>query len=182
LSALHSRCDDLDTRQVLLENLIDEERGAGNHPALWLKFAQGARTHPRRGAGGRAAAGGQCAASSTLKVSDATFFEASLPELTTKAATTAPHQAFECEDQRYIAIGVERDEQWPGFCRALPRSRRLKRSRKSIILPPAASKRCVRSRAFRKPRTRSRMPPPTLGQHTEEVLRAAGLGAPEPKG
>jgi crotonobetainyl-CoA:carnitine CoA-transferase CaiB-like acyl-CoA transferase len=35
------------------------------------------------------------------------------------AATTAPHQAFECEDQRYLAIGVERDEQWPGFCRAL---------------------------------------------------------------
>jgi crotonobetainyl-CoA:carnitine CoA-transferase CaiB-like acyl-CoA transferase len=35
------------------------------------------------------------------------------------AATTAPHQAFECEDHRYLAIGVERDEQWPGFCRAL---------------------------------------------------------------
>ena len=35
------------------------------------------------------------------------------------AATTAPHQAFECEDRRYIAIGVERDEQWPGLCRAL---------------------------------------------------------------
>jgi pyrroloquinoline-quinone synthase len=40
LSTLHSRCDDLATRQVLLENLIDEERGAENHPALWLKFAQ----------------------------------------------------------------------------------------------------------------------------------------------
>ena len=40
LSALHSRCDDLETRQVLLENLIDEERGAENHPALWLKFAE----------------------------------------------------------------------------------------------------------------------------------------------
>jgi pyrroloquinoline-quinone synthase len=40
LSALHSRCDDLATRQALLENLIDEERGAENHPALWLKFAQ----------------------------------------------------------------------------------------------------------------------------------------------
>jgi pyrroloquinoline-quinone synthase len=40
LSALHSRCDDLATRQVLLENLIDEERGADNHPALWLKFAE----------------------------------------------------------------------------------------------------------------------------------------------
>jgi len=35
------------------------------------------------------------------------------------ASTTAPHQAFECEDQRYLAVGVERDEQWPGFCRAL---------------------------------------------------------------
>jgi pyrroloquinoline-quinone synthase len=40
LSAMHSRCDDLETRQALLENLIDEERGAENHPELWLKFAQ----------------------------------------------------------------------------------------------------------------------------------------------
>ncbi len=39
LSALHSRCDVLETRQVLLENLIEEERGAGNHPELWLRFA-----------------------------------------------------------------------------------------------------------------------------------------------
>ncbi|MBI3758495.1 MAG: CoA transferase, partial [Deltaproteobacteria bacterium] len=41
------------------------------------------------------------------------------PPLGSAASTTAPHQAFQCEDQRYIAIGVERDEQWPGFCRAL---------------------------------------------------------------
>ena len=40
LSALHSRCDDFETRQVLLENLIDEERGDENHPELWLRFAQ----------------------------------------------------------------------------------------------------------------------------------------------
>lgn len=33
--------------------------------------------------------------------------------------TTAPHQAFECEDKRFITIGVERDEQWPCFCRAM---------------------------------------------------------------
>jgi pyrroloquinoline-quinone synthase len=38
LSPLHSRCEDLATRQTLLENLIDEERGAGNHPELWLRF------------------------------------------------------------------------------------------------------------------------------------------------
>ncbi len=35
------------------------------------------------------------------------------------ASTTAPHQVFECEDQRFLAVGVERDEQWPGFCRAI---------------------------------------------------------------
>ncbi len=40
LSALHSRCDDLATRQVLLNNLIDEEDGERNHPELWLRFAE----------------------------------------------------------------------------------------------------------------------------------------------
>lgn len=40
LSALHSRCEDLQTRQMLLENLIEEERGAENHPELWLRFAE----------------------------------------------------------------------------------------------------------------------------------------------
>jgi crotonobetainyl-CoA:carnitine CoA-transferase CaiB-like acyl-CoA transferase len=35
------------------------------------------------------------------------------------AATAVPHQAFECEDRKYVAVGVERDHQWPGFCRAL---------------------------------------------------------------
>ena len=39
ISALHSRCDDLATRQALLENLRDEEEGVENHPALWLRFA-----------------------------------------------------------------------------------------------------------------------------------------------
>jgi pyrroloquinoline-quinone synthase len=41
LSALHSRCEDLETRQALLDNLIDEERGPDNHPELWLRFAEG---------------------------------------------------------------------------------------------------------------------------------------------
>jgi crotonobetainyl-CoA:carnitine CoA-transferase CaiB-like acyl-CoA transferase len=35
------------------------------------------------------------------------------------ASTTVPHQAFECEDSRYVAAGVVNDDQWPGFCRAL---------------------------------------------------------------
>lgn len=41
VSAVHSHCDDLETRQMLLENLIEEEQGAENHPELWLRFAEG---------------------------------------------------------------------------------------------------------------------------------------------
>ena len=40
LSAIHSRCEDIETRQILLENLIDEERGEQNHPELWMRFAE----------------------------------------------------------------------------------------------------------------------------------------------
>jgi pyrroloquinoline-quinone synthase len=41
VSATHSRCDDVAVRQMLLENLIEEERGENNHPELWLRFAEG---------------------------------------------------------------------------------------------------------------------------------------------
>ena len=40
VSGVHSRCEDLSIRQELLENLIEEERGAENHPELWLRFAE----------------------------------------------------------------------------------------------------------------------------------------------
>lgn len=39
ISLIHSQCDDLSSRQVLLENLIEEERGPENHPKLWRDFA-----------------------------------------------------------------------------------------------------------------------------------------------
>ena len=39
VSATHSKCDDMVVRQMLLENLIEEEHGADNHPELWLRFA-----------------------------------------------------------------------------------------------------------------------------------------------
>ncbi len=38
LSAMHHQTDDIAIRQMLLENLIEEERGAENHPELWLRF------------------------------------------------------------------------------------------------------------------------------------------------
>lgn len=39
VSATHAACDDMDVRQMLLENLIEEEHGPQNHPELWLRFA-----------------------------------------------------------------------------------------------------------------------------------------------
>jgi len=41
LSAIHSASDDLATRKMVLENLIEEEAGSPNHPELWLQFAEG---------------------------------------------------------------------------------------------------------------------------------------------
>ena len=38
LSACHSNCDEVKVRQLLLENLMDEEHGEENHPELWLRF------------------------------------------------------------------------------------------------------------------------------------------------
>jgi pyrroloquinoline-quinone synthase len=40
LSGIHAHTDDLGVRQLLLENLIEEERGAENHPELWLRFCE----------------------------------------------------------------------------------------------------------------------------------------------
>ncbi|MPY92171.1 MAG: CoA transferase [Acidimicrobiia bacterium] len=35
------------------------------------------------------------------------------------SATTAPHEAFRCADEVWLAVGVEREAQWDGLCRAL---------------------------------------------------------------
>ena len=40
LSAVHSRCDDREVRQSILDNLWDEEHGDSNHRALWLDFCE----------------------------------------------------------------------------------------------------------------------------------------------
>ncbi|HEX7252130.1 MAG TPA: CADD family putative folate metabolism protein [Thermoanaerobaculia bacterium] len=39
VSGVHSGCEDAALRQELLENLVEEERGEQNHPALWRQFA-----------------------------------------------------------------------------------------------------------------------------------------------
>src|SRR5262249_23231893 len=41
VSQAHAGSEDLGTRQMLLENLIEEERGPENHPELWLRFCEG---------------------------------------------------------------------------------------------------------------------------------------------
>ena len=37
------------------------------------------------------------------------------------ASATAPHQYFRCQDNRYIAVGVETEDQWQRFCKAIQR-------------------------------------------------------------
>jgi pyrroloquinoline-quinone synthase len=39
VSGVHSGCEDAVLRQQLLENLVEEEQGVQNHPALWKRFA-----------------------------------------------------------------------------------------------------------------------------------------------
>ncbi len=41
LSSIHSLCPDIQSRQILLGNLIEEEQGEENHPELWTRFAEG---------------------------------------------------------------------------------------------------------------------------------------------
>ena len=41
LSGLHHRCDDPEVRQMVLDNLWDEEHGEDNHVELWLRFCDG---------------------------------------------------------------------------------------------------------------------------------------------
>ena len=38
LSAVHCKIDDSKDRKLVLQNLMDEESGEKNHPALWIKF------------------------------------------------------------------------------------------------------------------------------------------------
>jgi pyrroloquinoline-quinone synthase len=40
LSGIHARCPSLPVRQLILDNLWDEEHGEDNHPALWLRFCE----------------------------------------------------------------------------------------------------------------------------------------------
>tara|TARA_B100001996_G_scaffold380287_1_gene367475 strand:- start:49 stop:720 length:672 start_codon:yes stop_codon:yes gene_type:complete len=41
LSSIHTNCDNIKIRQIILENLVDEEMGDENHPELWMRFAEG---------------------------------------------------------------------------------------------------------------------------------------------
>ena len=44
------------------------------------------------------------------------------PLMGSACVTSAPNQAFLCKDSKWLAVGVEKDEQWQGLCRALDRS------------------------------------------------------------
>jgi len=41
LSRTHTHCEDPIIRQIITNNLYDEEHGADNHRELWLRFGEG---------------------------------------------------------------------------------------------------------------------------------------------
>lgn len=41
VSRVHTHCDEIHVRKMLLENLVDEEIHGTDHPALWMQFANG---------------------------------------------------------------------------------------------------------------------------------------------
>ena len=53
LSAIHARTEIAEVRQVLLENLYDEEHGDRNHAVLWLEFASSLGLRPAEVTGAR---------------------------------------------------------------------------------------------------------------------------------
>ena len=55
----------------------------------------------------------------TTRLADFLATGAAPNPLGSASSREVPHQAFLCQDKRYVAVGVVREEQWPGFCRAL---------------------------------------------------------------
>jgi len=55
----------------------------------------------------------------TTKLAEYLATAAAPKPLGSGSSTHVPHQAFLCQDQRYVAVGVVREDQWPGLCRAL---------------------------------------------------------------
>lgn len=53
LSAVHCRCESQKVRQLLADNLWDEEHGPRNHVALWLEFAEAVGVSARGVTGSR---------------------------------------------------------------------------------------------------------------------------------
>ena len=42
-----------------------------------------------------------------------------IPRLGSACTTTVPHRAFICQENRWLAIGVVKDDQWRGLCKAI---------------------------------------------------------------
>lgn len=41
ISAIHTRCPEIEARKALLHNLVEEELHGKDHPELWVQFAEG---------------------------------------------------------------------------------------------------------------------------------------------
>jgi pyrroloquinoline-quinone synthase len=123
LSAVHSRCDDQSTRKQLLNNLIDEEAGVPNHPALWKKFAAGldiseediANTPKQPETKSLIAAFREACGQKTIEQGLAALYayESQIPEICeSKIEGLKKHYQFNDPEQyRYFTVHIEADRE-----------------------------------------------------------------------
>ncbi len=121
VSGVHSGCEDAALRQQLLENLIEEERGGENHPALWRRFAaalgaaeENLDPHPRTPEVARAIAefSGATRTGSTAEGLAALYaYESQIPEIakTKREGLKAFYGIEEGDATRFFSVHEEAD-------------------------------------------------------------------------
>lgn len=121
VSGVHSGCEDAALRQELLENLIEEERGGENHPALWRRFAvalgaaeEDLDAHPRTPEVARAIAefSGATRGGGTAEGLAALYaYESQIPEIakTKREGLKAFYGIEEGEATRFFSVHEEAD-------------------------------------------------------------------------
>ena len=131
LSAAHAGCEDQAVRRQLLANLIDEEAGEPNHPALWRQFAEALGVAPNElenvaswaeTAALIATFRKICRAGDTGAALAALYaYESQIPAVSeSKIDGLKKHYGFQNdEDFRYFTVHIEADREHAAVERAL---------------------------------------------------------------